>query len=524
MEGLNLRKVVSLVFIVGIAVVFTLQFGPGSTGFSGSNPQQVAAPSAAAVVNGKEIPLRDFNRAYQLQINNLRNQGRPIPEALARQFLVPQVVDRLVNIELLSQQAEKHGIAPSDEELRKIIHQRADFQKNGQFDLEQYKRMLRDYYRKTPPEFESDLRREMAAIKLIEVVRNSAVVSDDEVRARYEKDANQAKLVFARFLPTMYADKVPAPTAAQLADYRKAHEKEISDYYEANRVIYKQPERVKARQILVKVAASATAEQKDAAKARAQALRQELTEGGKDFAAVAKEKSEDPGTKAGGGDLGWVERKSLEPKLADAVFSLEANTISEPIETALGFHVVKVEQKDAGADKKLEDVANEIATSLYKKEQAKTLAKAEADKALASVKGGQALQKLFPVGAEGPAIQRFETEASPEAVETGSFSAGSDSVHPNLGPTPELITSAFAVQGPQVLEQVFPVGEGFLVAQVTERQKASNEDFDKKKEELREQALRAKQIELEQSYLKALREAGKVVTNTEAIESVVGAS
>ncbi len=104
------------------------------------------------------------------------------------------------------------------------------------------------------------------------------------------------------------------------------------------------------------------------------------------------------------------------------------------------------------------------------------------------------------------------------------MSAGSDSVHPNLGPTPELITATFAAQGPQALDQVFPVGEGFVVAQVTERQKPSPEDFTKKKDELREQARRAKQIELEQSYLKALKETGKVLTNTEAIESVVGAS
>jgi peptidyl-prolyl cis-trans isomerase D len=524
MEELNLRKVVSLVFIVGIAVVFTLQFGPGSTGFSGGNNPQAAAPGAAAMVNGKEIPLRDFNRAYSIQIANLRNQGRPIPEAMARQFLVPQVMDRLVNIELLAQEAEKHGITPSDEELRKVIHQRADFQTNGQFDYERYKRMLRDYYRKTLPEYEKDLRREMAAIKLVELVRNAAIVSDDEVRVRYEKDANQTKLVFARFLPTMYADKVPAPTPQQLEEYRKAHEKEISEYYETNRIIYKQPERAKARQILIKVAEGATAEQKDAAKARAAALRKDVTEGGKDFVAVAKESSEDPGTKGSGGDLGWVERKSLEPAVADAVFSLEANAVSEPIESKLGYHVVKVEQKNPGADKKLEDVAGEIATSLYKKDQAKVLAKAEAEKALAAVKGGQTLQQLFPAGADGPALQRFETEAKPEAVETGSVSAGSASVHPNLGPTPELIAAAFTAQGPQVLDQAFPAGEGFVIAQVTERKKPSPEDFTKQKDELREQARQAKQIELEQSYLKTLREAGKVTTNTEAIESVVGAS
>ncbi|MDY7225231.1 peptidylprolyl isomerase [Hyalangium rubrum] len=522
MEGLNLRKVVSLVFIVGIAVVFTLQFGPGSTGFGGSGNPTVA-PSAAATVNGKEIPIREFSRAYTQQINTLRNQGRPIPEALARQFIVPQVMDQLVNGELLSQAAERYGIVASDEELRELIHKSPSFQTNGQFDFERYKRVLRDFYRMTEPQFEEELRRDMAAQKMLEVVRSSAAVSDDEVRVRYDKDANTARVVFARFLPTMYANKVPAPTAQQLEEFRKANEKKVSDYYEANRFMYQQPERAKVRQILVKLAPDATAEQKDAAKARAQALRQEIV-GGKDFVAVAQERSEDPGTKAAGGDLGWVERASLEPALADAVFALAPNTVSEPIETKLGIHLVKVEIKQPASDKKLEDVQNEIATTLYKQEQAKGLAKAEAEKALASAKGGQTLQQLFPAEKEGqPALQRFETETRPEAVETGSFTAGSESV-PYLGPAPQLITSAFSAQGPQVLDQVFPVGEGFVVAQVTERQKASDEDFTKKKDELREQARRAKQIELEQSFLKALKDTGKVSTNTEAIESVVGAS
>ena len=194
----------------------------------------------------------------------------------------------------------------------------------------------------------------------------------------------------------------------------------------------------------------------------------------------------------------------------------------EPIETAMGYHVVKVEEKQAAADKKLADVENEIATTLYKQTAAKELAKAEAEKALAAVKGGKTIQELFPPEKEGqPALQRFETETRPEAVETGSVSAGAESV-PYLGPAPTLLAAAFTAQGPQVLDQAYPVGEGFVVAQVTERQKASDEEFTSKKDELREQARRAKQIEVEESFLKALRKKGTVVNNTEAIESVTG--
>jgi len=343
------------------------------------------------------------------------------------------------------------------------------------------------------------------------------------VRARFEKDANQAKVVFARFLPTMYAAQVPAPTPAQLEEFRKASAEQISSYYETNRFMYQQAERAKARQILVKLAPDATAQQKADAKARAEAIRQEITDG-KDFATVARERTEDPGTKASGGDLGWVERGSLEPTLAEAVFALAPNSVSEPIETKLGWHVVKVEEKQAASDKKLDEVSPEIATTLYKQQKAKDLAKAAAEKALASVKGGQTLQQLFPPEKDGqPALQRFETETRPEAVETGSFTAGGESV-PYLGLAPALSTAAFAAPGPQVLDQVFPLNEGFVVAQVTERVKPTAETFTQKKDELREQTRRAKQIEMTESFLKALRETGTVVENNEAIQSIVGSS
>ncbi|MBZ4416966.1 peptidylprolyl isomerase [Myxococcus sp. RHSTA-1-4] len=521
MDGLNPRKVISLVFIIAIAVVFTLSFGPGSSGFGGTGT--TTAPGSVATVNGKEIPMRDFANAWARQMQRLRAQGSPIPESMARQFgMHNQVLEGLVNTELLAQAAERHGISPSDEELRKLIHQSPDFHnKEGQFDFTRYQQVLRDFYRKTPQEFEGELRRQLAAQKMVEVVRANAVVSDDEVRARYEKEGNQAKVVFARFLPTMYAEKVQAPTAAQLAEWKKAHEKEIKDYYEANRFVYQQPERIRARQVLVKLAPDATGEQKAQAKAKAEALRKEI-EGGKDFAAVALESSEDPGSKARGGDLGWVERGSWEPALADAAFALKAGEMTQPVETKFGVHVVKVEEKQPAQDKKLEEVQDEIATTLYKQERAKETARAEAEKALATVQGGRGLKELFPPEKEQPALLRFETETRPEAVETDKFTAEGEAV-PHLGPAPALVKAAFAASGPQALDQVFPVGEGFVVAQVVERQKPDAEGFEKRKEELRAQARQAKSIELTESFLKALKKSGNVVTNAQAIDSVLGA-
>jgi peptidyl-prolyl cis-trans isomerase D len=270
----------------------------------------------------------------------------------------------------------------------------------------------------------------------------------------------------------------------------------------------------------VKLDPNATPEAKAKAMERAQALRKEI-EGGKDFAEVAKASSEDQSTKPSGGDLGWVSRNTWEPALANAAFALEPGQVTQPIETKFGIHLVKVEEKKPAQDRKLEEVQDEIATTLYKKDKAKELARAEAEKALAAVKAGKSITELFPPEKEQPALLRFETETRPEAVQTDTFNAASINV-PHLGPAPDLLTAVFATKGPQVLDQAFPVRDGFVIAQVTERQVADDANFAQKKEELRKQAQQAKQYEVADSFLKALRNSGQVQINDTALEQVTG--
>ncbi|MBF5041448.1 peptidylprolyl isomerase [Aggregicoccus sp. 17bor-14] len=520
-DGLQPRRLISLFFIAAIAVVFILQFGPGGHGFGTSKK---TAPGSAAVVNGQEIPLQEFQRAYANQLQFFRARGQPIPESLAKQIGIPQqVLDQLVNTELLAQAAEKRGVVPSDDELRELIHQNPDFQKDGEFSFDTYTQVLRDYYRKTAPQYETELRRRLAAVKLLELVESGATVSEDEVRARFQKEGNQAKLVFARFLPSMYTDKVPAPKPAELTAWQAAHQKEIADYYEANKFVYQQAERVHARQILVKLAPEATPAQKAEAMQKAQALQKELA-GGKDFAQLAQAKSEDAGSKARGGDLGWVEKGTLPQPLGEAVFALKAGEVSQPVESQFGVHLVKVEEKQAAKSKSLQDATAEIARTLYTKEQALALAKKAAEAALAQVKAGKSLSALFPPEKEGqPALLRFETETRPEAVETDAFTAAGDTV-PHLGPAPELVRAAFQKDAAGPLDSVFNLGEGYVVAQVTERKKPSDESFAQAKAELQQQARQAKQIELRSAFLEALKKEGKVQTNPDALAGVTDAS
>lgn len=525
--GFNLRRFVSLLFIAAIAVVFILQFGPGSRGCDA--PLATPPSASAAVVNGKEIPLREFARAYAQQLQFFRVQGNAIPESLARQLGIPQqVLDQLVTAELLSQAAEKEGIVPADAEIREILYKNPDFQKDGRFDLHRYREVLRDYYRKSDAEYEADLRRRLAAGKLLDLVEAGAMVSEDEVKAKFLRDENKADATFVRFLPTMFADKVPSPKAEELARFEKEHAKEISDYYEANRYLYRQPERVRARHILIKLDPDAAPARKEEARQKIEKIRREI-EAGKDFAEAAKEYSEDVGSKGSGGDLGFNERSSWVPEFANAAFALKPGEISQPVESQFGFHLIKVEEKKPPENKELKEVEGEIARQLFTKDKAKQLARAAADKALASaLKTGKKLNQLYPAekgkDQEGkPAKGRFETDKKPTAVQTGSFSFNGDNL-PQLGAQPQLAHDVFEVAQPRLLDTVYPASDGFVVAEVTERKRPNEAEYASRKDALRGDAIKAKQLELRDSFLKALKKKANIKTNDQALGAVANAA
>ncbi|MGA9526318.1 MAG: SurA N-terminal domain-containing protein [Myxococcaceae bacterium] len=510
-DTLDYRKLFSLIFIAGIALVFTLQFGPGANGCAA--PLGQIESTSAAVVNGEEIPVQAFAETWARQMNFLRAQGQPITEELARQFGMPkQVLDQMVDAELLAQAAEKHGIVPSDEELAKLIHQNPDFQKDGRFDVDTYRQMLRDYYRKTDVQYETELRRQLAAQMMLETVANSAAVSDDEVKARFQKEGNRANVTYVRFTPTMFVDQVKDPTPEELASYKQAKAKEIEASYNANKYLYSQPAQVRARHILIKG---------EGAKEKVENLRKEIVDGGKDFAEMAKQFSEDPGSKEKGGDLGFNTSDAWVKPFSDAAFALKEGEVSQPVESEFGVHLIKVEEKKPPMNKPLEEVSGEIATQMWKKEKAKDLAKAEAEKALAELKAGKDLKALYPAEEKQEGVLSFQAPKKPEAGETGEFNASVESI-PRIGPAPELLPEVFARTTPGVLDRVYPIGDGFVVANVTSRQLPSDAEYEQKKEELRAEARRAKEFELRDQFIKSLRESGKVVVNDAAIDQVLG--
>ena len=511
MSAFEPRRLFSLLFILAIAVVFVLQFGPGSRGCDAPLTRSVS--TAAAVVNGKEIPLRDFQRSYALRLQAYRSQA-DLPESFA-QRLAAGTLDEMVTFELLAQAAVHAGVSISDDELVEILHKNTDFQKDGAFDLQRYEQVLHDYYGKSSADFETDLRHRLAAARLLEMVEATALVSEDEVYARYLKDGDTVTLTAVRFLPGMYAGQVKAPTAAEVAAFREAHGDQVSAYYRDNPAAYRSGEQVHSRHILVAVPKNAPPSDVTKGKERADALRKEIV-GGKAFADVARASSEDPGSKGDGGDLGWAERNAFVPEFTQAAFNLKVGEVSEPVRTPFGWHLILVEEKRPAVEKPLADVAGDIATLLLRKERSRSLAEAEARKALAALVAGKSLVVLYPPKQAGEG--GFEEARQPQTVETGSFSVSRAFV-PQVGPAPELLKAATAAEAPGPLGQLFPAGDGFVVAQVTARERATPQAFAVKKDAMRTQALRAKQAEVRTSYLEALKKTAKILTNQQLIGS-----
>lgn len=514
-EHFEPKRLFSYLFIVGIAVLFALQWGPGSRGCDSFSKVK---EDVAASVNGKPITLQEFNRSYANYLGYMRMQGQAIPDQLAKQLGMPkQVLEQLVNTELLAQAAEKTGLTASDAELREIIVKNPDFQKDGKFDVARYREVLRDYYRRTDVDYETDLRRRLAAQKMMSLVEAAANVSADEVKARFYKDGNKANVRYVRFSPVMFAGSAPAPSQDEGAAFAKAHAAEVADYYNANRLTYQQPERVHARHILFKVARDAPKEQQDEAREKAENLKKQLA-AGKDFAQAAKEFSEDTGSKESGGDLGFNERGSWVPEFSQVAFSLAKGEVSQPVQTQFGFHLIKVEDKKAPESRELAQVEKEIGAQLLSRQKAKDSARAEAEKALAAVKAGKDLKDLYPPDASEPQgpMAAFKAKSKPEAAETGDFSSSGETV-PMLGPAPELAKAVFALERPGALGQVYEVGDGFVVAVVIERKMPSDADFAAQKDQLFLEALKGKQFELRDAYLKALKKSAQVVTNEELV-------
>ncbi len=401
-------------------------------------------------------------------------------EMAQKMGLKDRAIKDLIYRALLLQEANRLGLRVSAEEVQSSAENIPAFQKDGLFDKATYQRALKQV-RMTPQEFEANQRQMLLIGKVQGLIASSVKVSDRELLNAYESFFEKVNLDIAFLNPedvkgvsptpdevkeyfSKHRDdfKLPARARARYLlfdpkEYAKQVEvsaKEAENYYQSNTEKFVQPKRVKVRHILIK----ADAKDPDAlakAKEKAESIRKEAA-AGKDFAQLAKQYSEDPGTKNQGGELGYISKGQVVPEFEEAAFSLKAGEISKVIQTAYGLHILKVdeiqEQKAEPFDKVKDRIQNDLRIR-----KAGEIAHDDADQA-------------YEAAIKEKTLERFAKDKHLVLKDTGEFSAA-DTV--NLDP--KLKEAAFSMSKGDV-SPVLRVGKGadvaFAVLQVVEKQEA----------------------------------------------------
>jgi peptidyl-prolyl cis-trans isomerase C len=174
----------------------------------------------------------------------------------------------------------------------------------------------------------------------------------------------QLEMINNNFLAFQYLQK-------EVISKIKVTEKEAKAYYDKNPDLFKTPEQVKARHILIQVPKEAPEEEKKKLKEKAEDVYKKV-KAGEDFAKLAAETSDDPGSKTKGGELGFFSKGSMVPAFEQAAFSLKVGEVSEPVETDFGYHVIKVDEKKEAVSEPFETIKEKVTQqALREKQEAK---------------------------------------------------------------------------------------------------------------------------------------------------------
>lgn len=341
---------------IAITFVFIFTFGSwGGGNISGELP-------IAATVNGEVIPMTSFRVQYA-QTFRTQTMFRPgfTAEKAREEGLDEQVLDRLIRTELLAQAASKRGLVIPDDELARAIQDRF-FGKDKEFDGEEYKRVVNGIYNTTEARFEQQLRKELLAGRMEEILGAAQHVSVAELKDSFTSKNDRAELEFLRLDPTFFKAAVADPTPAEVTTWVAANKPRVEAFYDEHINRYRQSKKVNARHILIKVKDTATDEDKKAAREKIEGALKRV-KGGEDFAAVATELSEDS-SKSQGGSLGEFGEGAMVKPFEEAAFKLEKGQVSDVVETRFGYHVIKVEEVVPPSKKELAEVENEIGRQL----------------------------------------------------------------------------------------------------------------------------------------------------------------
>ncbi len=492
--------------------------------------------TVAARVNGDDITYDEFKSSYDY-INNFyrRMYGERFTPEVAKQLnLDRQAINRLVDMKLLIQEADRLGVTVTREELVKAIASIPAFQVDGKFDKQRYTTVL-GYQRLKPEEFEAMERQQMLQDKARQAIMASVTVSDDEVAEEYRNANEKINLEFIPFVAESFVSKVilnrkkgeeyfaahkddfRVPPQRSLAyvklagdscgDELQLTDDEIARYYNRHLSQYAVKEQVAAAHILVLV--DPKADKETVAKKRQ--LAEEIlkkAKNGADFAELAKKYSDDKGSAAKGGYLGYFPHGAMVPAFEKAAFALRAGELSDVVRSRFGFHIIQCKGRIDAGFKELDQVKDQVVAAARKEKCERLLYEKAMDAYNINRKSGDIEAAAKALGAK--------------VEHTPLFANGAPI--PGIGGTPALLNKVFSAPVGKLMAPV-KVGHDILLWSVAESKYSYIPAYDDVRAKVDEAIIAKRTVELAEEYAKKALEqlkAGKKMADVAPEKNLIG--
>lgn len=392
----NNKKVVQI-FLLMITLPFAF-FGVESY------VKNVGSGGGVATIGGTSIQLGEFQQAMREQQERMRAAlGSSFnPAMMDTPEARRAVLENLVNQRLLALDAQKLRLSVSDVTLRETIAAVPAFQENGQFSLPRYEAVLKAQGM-TQPVFENRLRHDLALQQLLGAVAEGVMVPQGSVDQVYavqleERTVSEVRLPASQFAAAVklgddaarkFYDaerkrfEMPAQLKAEyvvlskdaVAEQLSIAEADVRKEYDAHPERFSQGEERRVSHILIQADKSAGDAALKTAKEKAEVLLKQVAAKPDDFARLARENSQDPGSAEKGGDLGFFGRGAMVKEFEDAAFGLKKEgELSGVVQSDFGFHIIKLTAVKASKTRPFDEVKGEIAAELKRNEAARKYA------------------------------------------------------------------------------------------------------------------------------------------------------